>query len=158
MSGLPAADEVDAALMRQALVEAQAAAGDGEVPVGAVVAREGVILARGRNAVERLCDPTAHAEILALGAAAGAQQDWRLAGCTLVVTLEPCPMCLGAALNARIARVVYGASEPKFGACGSRTDLRAIPGYNHRVEAIGGVLADESAALLRSFFRRVRGN
>ena len=142
--------------MQAALAEARAAAGEGEVPVGAVVVRDGAIIARGRNSVERLRDPTAHAEVLAIGAAAGACGDWRLSGCTLVVTLEPCPMCLGAALNARLDRVVFAAREPKFGACGSRVDLSAIPGYNHRLAVEDGVMAEESAELLRDFFRRLR--
>jgi tRNA(adenine34) deaminase len=142
--------------MRLALAEAEAAAAQGEVPVGALVVRDGRILGRGRNAVERLKDPTAHAEMLAITAACTALDDRRLTGCTLVVTLEPCPMCLGAALNARLDRIVYAAPEPKFGACGSRVDLRTIPGYNHRCQVDSGVLAEQSADLLRAFFRGLR--
>lgn len=142
--------------MRAALAEAEAAAAEGEVPVGCVVVQGGRILGRGRNARERLRDPTAHAEIIALSAAAATLGDWRLAGCTLVVTLEPCPMCMGACLNARIERVVFGAREPKAGACGSVVDLSAPPGYNHRLTVRGGVLAEASAALLTAFFRARR--
>ncbi|GDY14990.1 tRNA-specific adenosine deaminase [Planctomycetota bacterium] len=154
--------DTDEDWMREALAEAGAAASAGEVPVGALVVSDGVILARGRNAVETLGDPTAHAEMLAIRAACaalpghGLRAARRLAGCVLVVTLEPCPMCLGAALHARIDRIVFAASEPKFGACGSVVDLRAPPGFNHALTATGGVLADESAALLKAFFRARR--
>lgn len=146
----------DERFMIAALDEARRAAEAGEVPVGAVVVHDGRIIGRGRNGVERLQDATAHAEILALGAASQTLGSWRLEGCTLFVTLEPCPMCLGASLNARVDRVVYGASEPKFGACGSVVDLRAIPRYNHEIAVIGGVLADDAAELMRAFFRDVR--
>ncbi|MCS6970501.1 MAG: tRNA adenosine(34) deaminase TadA [Planctomycetota bacterium] len=149
--------EEDLRWMRAALQEAEAAARDGEVPVGCVIVAQGRLLGRGRNARERLKDPTAHAELLAITAAAGALGDWRLNGCTLYVTLEPCPMCIGACLNARLDRVVYGAREPKAGACGSVVDLSAPPGYNHRLLVRGGVLAEESAALLTAFFRARRG-
>jgi tRNA(adenine34) deaminase len=155
---IPADDPgLDDRFMAEALAEAAAAADDGEVPVGAVVALDGRIIGRGRNGVERMQDPTAHAEIVAIGAAAQSIGDWRLTGCTLYVTLEPCPMCMGACLNARIGRVVYGASEPKFGACGSVIDLRQPPGYNHRCTVVGGVRGEASAKLLRSFFRARRG-
>ncbi len=142
--------------MRLALAEAEAAAADGEVPVGCLVVHDGRIIGRGRNARQRLKDPTAHAEMVAITAAASALGDWRLEGCTLYVTLEPCPMCMGACLNARIPRVVYGASEPKAGACGSIVDLRAPPGFNHRVEVLGGILAPACAELLVRFFRSRR--
>jgi tRNA(adenine34) deaminase len=142
--------------MRMALQEASEAAEDGEVPVGAVIVHEGRIIGRGRNACERLQDATAHAEIVAITAASQALGSWRLEACTLYVTLEPCPMCMGACLNARVPRVVYGAFEPKAGACGSVVDLRAPPGYNHRIEATSGVLGGESAMLLKSFFRALR--
>ena len=125
----------DADFMRMALQEASAASDDGEVPVGAIIVHEGRIIGRGRNACERLQDATAHAEIVAITAASQALGSWRLEACTLYVTLEPCPMCMGACLNARVPRVVYGAFEPKAGACGSVVDLRAPPGYNHRIEA-----------------------
>jgi tRNA(adenine34) deaminase len=142
--------------MRLALAEARAAGAEGEVPVGAIMVCDGRIVGRGRNACERLQDATAHAEILAISAASQSLGTWRLEECTLYVTLEPCPMCMGACLNARVPRVVYGALEPKAGACGSVVDLRAPEGYNHRVEATGGVLAAESSTILREFFRAVR--
>ncbi len=142
--------------MRVALHEAQAAGAEGEVPVGAVVVYDGRIIGRGRNACERLRDATAHAEMLALTAASQALGAWRLEDCTLYVTLEPCPMCMGACLNARVPRVVFGASEPKAGACGSVVDLRAPPGFNHRVDVCGGVLAEASSTLLKEFFRALR--
>lgn len=142
--------------MRLALAEAEAAAADDEVPVGALVVCDGRVIGKGRNARERLHDPTAHAEMIAITAAAQAVGDWRLTDCTLYVTLEPCPMCLGACLNARLPRLVYGASEPKAGACGSIVDLRAPPGFNHRIAVTGGVLAEDCAAVLVRFFRRRR--
>ena len=143
--------------MRLAMGEAEAAAGEGEVPVGCVIVREGRVIGRGRNARERLHDPTAHAEMVAITAAAHALGDWRLEQCTLYVTLEPCPMCMGACLNARVPRVVYGAREPKAGACGSIVDLRAPSGFNHRVEVAGGVLGKACAEMLVRFFRARRG-
>ena len=117
---------------------------------------DGRIVGRGRNACERLQDATAHAEILAISAASQSLGTWRLEECTLYVTLEPCPMCMGACLNARVRRVVYGALEPKAGACGSIVDLRAPEGYNHRLETTGGVLAGESSTIMREFFRQLR--
>lgn len=146
----------DSDFMLQALHEARLAAREGEVPIGAVVVRDGRVLGRGRNARERLKDATAHAEIIAITAASAALGDWRLERCTLYVTLEPCPMCLGACLNARVPRVVYGAREPKSGACGSIIDLRAPKGFNHACEVVDGVLADEAAALMVEFFRDLR--
>jgi tRNA(adenine34) deaminase len=142
--------------MRLALQEARGAGADGEVPVGALVVFGGRIIGRGRNACERLQDATAHAEIIAISAASQSLGSWRLEECTLYVTLEPCPMCMGACLNARVKRVVYGALEPKAGACGSVVDLRAPEGYNHALETSGGVLAGESSTLLRDFFRALR--
>ncbi|HEY6277092.1 MAG TPA: tRNA adenosine(34) deaminase TadA [Streptosporangiaceae bacterium] len=128
-----------------------------EVPVGAVVlGPDGEVLARAHNQRESDADPTAHAEILAIRAAARAIGSWRLEGCTLVVTLEPCPMCAGAVVAARIERVVYGAADPKAGAAGSLWDIPRDPRLNHRAEVVSGVLADESAALLREFFARRR--
>lgn len=153
----PPAAQTDEHWMRQALAEAEAAAAEGEVPVGAVIVHGGRIIGRGRNARERLNDPTAHAEMVAITAAAAAIGDWRLEDCTLYVTLEPCPMCMGACLNARIPRIVYAAREPKAGACGSVVDLRAPPGFNHRVEVTGGVLQEPCAGLLVRFFRSRRG-
>ncbi len=142
--------------MRMALREAAAAGDDGEVPVGAVIVHNGRVIGRGRNACERLKDATAHAEIVAITAASQALDTWRLEDCTLYVTLEPCPMCMGACLNARMKRVVYGAFEPKAGACGSVVDLRAPTGYNHALETTSGVLATDSSELLKSFFRAIR--
>ncbi len=129
-----------------------------EVPVGAVVLGPGGdVLARAHNQRESDADPTAHAEILAIRAAARAIGSWRLEGCTLVVTLEPCPMCAGAVVAARIGRVVYGAADPKAGAAGTLWDIPRDRRLNHRAEVIGGVLAEECAALLREFFARRRG-
>lgn len=142
--------------MSEALVMAKKAAALGEVPVGALVVRGETLLATAHNRCQIDADPTAHAEILAIRAAGQELGDWRLEGCILYVTLEPCPMCMGAALNARMGAVVYGAQEPKAGACGSVTDLRAPPGYNHALEVLGGVAADDSAALLKAFFRDLR--
>ena len=142
--------------MRIALHEAKLAGDEGEVPVGAVVVCDGRIVGRGRNACERLNDATAHAEMVAITAASQGLGTWRLEDCTLYVTLEPCPMCMGACLNARVKRVVYGAFEPKAGACGSVVDLRAPVGYNHAIEATSGVLGQESGELLKSFFRALR--
>ncbi|MGE3619269.1 MAG: nucleoside deaminase [Acidimicrobiia bacterium] len=144
--------ERDAALMALALEEARAAGAAGEVPVGALVVVDGEIVARAGNERERRGDPTAHAEVLALRAAAAAAGSWRLTGATLVVTLEPCPMCAGAALAARVARIVHGAADLKAGACGSLYNLCADPRLNHEIALTGGVRAEESAALLESFF------
>ena len=146
----------DTDFMRLALHEATLAGDVGEVPVGAVVVCDGRVIGRGRNACECLNDATAHAEMIAITAASQALGTWRLEDCTLYVTLEPCPMCMGACLNARVKRVVYGAFEPKAGACGSVVDLRALSGFNHAVEATSGVLGAESGALLTSFFRALR--
>jgi tRNA(adenine34) deaminase len=156
MSAPPLIPASDDDWMRLALSEARSAGADGEVPVGALVVCGGRIIGRGRNACERLQDATAHAEILAISAASQSLGSWRLEECTLYVTLEPCPMCMGACLNARVKRVVYGALEPKAGACGSVVDLRAPEGYNHALETSGGVLAGESSTLLRDFFRALR--
>lgn len=142
--------------MNVAMHEAKLAGDDGEVPVGAVIVCDGRIVGRGRNACEHLQDATAHAEMIAITAASQSIGSWRLEDCTLYVTLEPCPMCLGACLNARVKRVVYGAREPKAGACGSVVDLRAPPGFNHRLDVTGGVLAEESGELLKGFFRALR--
>ena len=144
----------DADLVREAL-RAATLSGAEDVPIGAVVwDADGVELARAGNARERSGDPTAHAEILALRAAARVHGDgWRLSGCTLAVTLEPCTMCAGALVLARVARVVFGAWEPKTGAVGSLWDVVRDRRLNHRPEVVGGVLADECAALLDRFFR-----
>jgi tRNA(adenine34) deaminase len=144
-------------LMGMALEEARAAFDCGEVPVGAVlVDRQGALLARAHNAPITLCDPTAHAEILLLRQAANALQNYRLPGTILFVTLEPCSMCVGAMLQARIRTLVYGASDAKAGAAGSVVDLTREPRFNHRMEVIGGVRAEECAGLLALFFRERR--
>jgi len=145
-------------LMRRALSVAEAAAETGDVPVGAlVVSPAGEVIAEAPNARERDRDPTAHAEVLALRAAAAARGEWRLDGCTLVVTLEPCTMCAGALVLARVSRLVYGADDPKAGAVGSLWDVVRDRRLNSRPEVVGGVLAEESAALLRGFFATHRG-
>jgi tRNA(adenine34) deaminase len=143
----------DVAAMGEALTEAAAATATGDVPVGAVlVGASGEVVGRGRNAREAAGDPTAHAEVLALRAAAAALGRWRLDDCTLVVTLEPCTMCAGAAVLARVPRLVFGAWDPKAGAAGSVRDVVRDSRLNHRVEVVGGVREEECAALLRSFF------
>lgn len=147
----------DAAFMREALDLARKAAAAGEVPVGAVVVRDGAVVGRGHNQPIAGADPTAHAEIMAMRDAGRALGNYRLAGCALYVTLEPCVMCSGAIMHARIRRVVYGARDPKTGACGSAIDLFAQPHLNHHAEVGGGMLADEAAALLQDFFTRRRG-
>lgn len=143
--------------MRAALAEARAATGHDDVPVGAVVLRDGLIVARRHNERELTGDPTAHAEVLALRDAAAHVGHWRLDECTLVVTLEPCPMCAGAMVNARLGHLVYGAADPKAGAAGSCFDLVDSTLLNHRVPRTTGVLADECGQLLRDFFRARRG-
>jgi len=142
--------------MRSALAEAKAAAEAGEVPVGAVVVAGGEIVARGHNRSETDRDPSAHAEIVALRAAARAEGNYRLTGATLYVTLEPCAMCMGALVQARIERLVFGAYDPKAGAAGSAIDLSDSPSFNHRFEINGGVLADECGAVLKTFFESKR--
>jgi tRNA(adenine34) deaminase len=146
----------DFLLMQQALAQAREAGAAGEVPVGAVVVRSGKVIAAGRNAPFESHDPTAHAEIVALRAAAQVLGNYRLDDCELFVTLEPCAMCSGAMLHARLKRVVFGAPDPKTGAAGSVVDLFAEPRLNHRTKVLGGVLASESGALLQRFFRRRR--
>ncbi len=139
--------------MREALDRARAAAASGEVPVGAVlIDAGGGLLARAANAPIASHDPSAHAEIGALRAAGQAVRNYRLPGCTLYVTLEPCAMCVGALVHARIARLVFAAPDPKSGACGSVIDLTSSPGFNHRIVVTRGVLQEESAELLRRFF------
>ncbi|NLD43700.1 MAG: tRNA adenosine(34) deaminase TadA [Chloroflexi bacterium] len=142
--------------MREALSEAAAAAEAGEIPVGAVVVWQDGVIGRGRNRKEELHDPTAHAEILALREAARTRGGWRLAGATLYVTLEPCPMCAGALVQARVQRVAFGVRDPKTGAAGSVYDLVRSPWLNHRLEVVSGVLADEVAALMEAFFQGLR--
>jgi tRNA(adenine34) deaminase len=148
--------ENDEVLMRAALVEARAAAAAGEVPIGAVAVLGGEIVARGQNRVLRDCDPTAHAEVVAMRAAAQAVGNYRLLDCGLFVTLEPCAMCAGAMIHARLGRVVYGAGDPKAGAAGSVLEVVNHPRLNHQMDVTGGVLAEECGDLLREFFRERR--
>jgi len=144
-------------LMRLALEDARRSQGWGDVPIGALVARGQEVLARAGNERERRGDPTAHAEILALREAAERAGSWRLDGCALYVTLEPCAMCAGAVVLARIDRLVFGAADPKAGFAGSLEDLVRDPRLNHRVEVASGVLAEEAGDLLRDFFASRRG-
>ena len=146
----------DERFMRAALAEALAADAEGEVPIGAVVVRAGKIIGRGYNQREKLNDPTAHAEMIALTAASAAMGTWRLDDCTLYATLEPCTMCAGAIVLARIARLVFGATDPKAGACISLFGIPTDDRLNHRVDVTDGVLVDECGAILRSFFARQR--
>jgi tRNA(Arg) A34 adenosine deaminase TadA len=144
--------------MQLALECAREAGAGGEVPVGAVIVSEaGRLLARGANSPIARHDPTAHAEIVALRAAGAAAGNYRLPGCTLYVTLEPCAMCVGALVHARVARLVYGAADPKTGACGSVFDLAASPAHNHRLTVQGGVLAAACGEQLKAFFAERRG-
>ena len=145
----------DEDFMREALALAAEAARAGEVPVGAIVVKDGRIIAGGYNRPISSADPTAHAEIVALRAAAAAEGNYRLPACELYVTLEPCAMCVGAMVHARLARVVYGARDPKTGACGSVTDLTALA-TNHQTAFEGGLLAEECGALLKRFFAERR--
>jgi tRNA(adenine34) deaminase len=150
------AELTDLEYLRAAIDEAMAAERDGEVPVGAVVVFEGAIVGRGNNRVLRDNDPTAHAEIVAMRAAGQTLGNYRLEGCTLYVTLEPCAMCAGAILHARIRRLVYAAADPKAGACGSVLSVMNHPQLNHKVEVEAGALAEECGALLTNFFRARR--
>lgn len=152
------APEDDERFMRAALVEARATSASDDVPVGAVVVRDGRIIGRGRNQRELLQDPTAHAEILAITAAAAEVGHWRLERCTLYVTLEPCAMCAGAIVLARIPRVVFGAPDPKAGAAGSVMNVASDPRLNHRAVLDSGCLREECAEVLREFFRRLRSS
>lgn len=146
----------DEHFLRQALTEAQRAFEEGEVPVGAVVVLEGKVIGRGHNRREGLNDPTAHAEVLAITAAANYLEDWRLEGCTLYVTKEPCPMCAGAIVNSRLTRLVFGAWDEQAGCAGSLYQLCRDPRFNHQLEVKGGVLEEECGELLREFFQRQR--
>ena len=146
----------DVRYMRLALELAQQSASEGEVPVGAVVVRDGEIIGTGRNRRERLGNALAHAELEAIDEACRHLGGWQLVNCTLYVTLEPCPMCAGAMINARIGRVVQGTLNPKAGSCGSVVDLFKLR-YNHRPEVITGVLEDECSGILKEFFRQLRG-
>jgi len=149
---VPAAEQFDLEFMRIALAEARAAGERGEVPIGAVIVMEGQIVARAGNRTITHCDPTAHAEIVALREAAQRAGNYRLLGANLYVTIEPCAMCAGAMIQARIARLVYGADDPKGGAVCSSLSVPDHPQLNHRVEVVAGILADESAEILRTFF------
>jgi tRNA(adenine34) deaminase len=146
----------DRQAMHAAVAEARLAAEAGEVPIGAVVVHQSAIIARGQNRVLRDVDPTAHAEIVALRGAAAALANYRLSGCTLYVTLEPCAMCAGAMIHARIDRLVYAAADPKAGACGSVLSVLNHPQLNHEMQVEQGIAAAESAELLRKFFRERR--
>jgi len=155
MNSMGANERDDERYMRVALELAKLAAAEEETPVGAVIVRDGVIVGEGRNRREKDKQALAHAEIEAIYAASQALGGWRLPGCTLYVTLEPCPMCAGAIINARLPRVVYGAFDSKAGSCGSVIDLFALP-YNHRPQYRGGILKEDCAALLSEFFRSLR--
>jgi len=146
----------DERFMALAIAEAQAALAHDDVPIGCVVVRDGAVIGRGHNEREFLADPTAHAEVLALREAAAHDGSWRVLDATLYVTLEPCAMCAGAIVLARVPRVVYGCPDPKAGAAGSVLDVLGEPRLNHRPEVVGGVLEDECAELLRAFFRARR--
>ena len=146
----------DLNFMQAALDEARQSAEAGEVPIGAVLVREGAIIARGQNRVLRDVDPTAHAEIVAMRAAAKALGNYRLNGCTLYVTLEPCAMCAGAMIHARIDRLVFAAPDPKTGACGSVLSVLNHPELNHQMQVEQGIAGEEAAELLRGFFRERR--
>ena len=141
--------------MKLALEEAERAFSEGEVPIGAVIVKDGIVVGRGHNQVERLRDPTAHAEIIAITSAASTLNNWRLKGCTIYVTVEPCPMCAGALILSRIDRLVYGADDKKFGALGSVFDIAKYR-FNHKFEVEKGVLAREAEELLKVFFSQIR--
>ena len=144
------------AYMGAAFREAEAALDEGEVPVGCVIVHDGRIIGRGHNQRETLNDPTAHAEMIAITQAAAALESWRLLNCTMYVTLEPCAMCAGALVLSRLPRVVYGASDPRAGACGTLMDIVRDPRLNHRVEVHSAVMGDRCAAILKDFFRAKR--
>lgn len=142
--------------MRVALRQAELAYDAGEVPIGCVIVKDGRVVGKGHNQVEQLRDATAHAEILAIGAASSSLENWRLDGCTLYVTLEPCPMCAGAILNGRITRVVYGSADSRFGGCGTTIDVLTGNALQRAVALTGGVLAQECLGLIRGFFQEMR--
>jgi tRNA(adenine34) deaminase len=156
LTSMPPFSLEDQCFMKEALAFARIAFSEREVPIGAVVVREGKLLGRGRNRRERLADPTHHAEVEAIREAAAAAGNWRLEGATLYATVEPCPMCAGAAVNARIARIVFGCADPKAGYCGTLGNIPQDPRLNHRCAVEGGLLAEESADLLRMFFQARR--
>lgn len=146
----------DAKWMEEAIRQADRAAEEGEVPVGAVIVSKGKIVGRAHNQVETLHDATAHAEMIAITQASEALEDWRLEGAEIYVTMEPCPMCAGALVLSRVARIVYGAADPIAGACGSVFNIVAEKRLNHRIPVTAGVLADRCGELLRAFFRKRR--
>ena len=146
----------DEKFMRLALRQAEMAFDANEVPIGCVIVKEGKVIGKGYNQVESLKDATAHAEILAIGAASSAVENWRLSDCTLYVTLEPCPMCAGAILNSRISRVVYGSPDSRFGGCGTTVDVISNNALKRDVVITSGVLAEECLGLLQLFFQEMR--
>ena len=148
--------EEDLVFMRIALEQAAQSAAIGEVPIGAVLVHQGTIVAQSHNHRETWQDPTAHAEMIAIRESAKMLGRWRLIDTTLFVTLEPCAMCLGAIILARIPRLVFGATDPKAGACGSVLDFASNPRLNHRVEVVGGILAEDSQRMLTQFFKEIR--
>ncbi len=149
-------NEQDTIFMKEAMQEAKKAEALGEVPIGAVIVKDGKVIARGFNLRETYKDPTAHAEILAIQEASEVLGGWRLHGCTLYVTLEPCQMCAGALIQARLDKVVYGAADPKAGCAGSLCNLLEDNRFNHQLEVVPGHLAEESSQLLKQFFRKLR--
>ncbi|MFC4098776.1 tRNA adenosine(34) deaminase TadA [Paenibacillus xanthanilyticus] len=148
--------EEDQRWMQEAIEEARKAEAIGEVPIGAVIVKDGSIIGRGHNLRETTADPTAHAEMVAIREASKHLGAWRLMGCTLYVTLEPCPMCAGALVQSRIHKVVYGTTDPKAGCAGTLMNLLQEPRFNHETEMVSGVLQEECAALLTNFFRKLR--
>jgi tRNA(adenine34) deaminase len=142
--------------MKLALIEAQKALAEGEVPVGAVVVHDNKIIGKGHNQTEALQDPTAHAEIIAISAAANTLRSWRLGDCSIYVTMEPCSMCAGAIVLARVSSLVFGVIDPKAGACGSIRNIVQDHRLNHRVDIVSGILESEASALLKSFFKHLR--
>lgn len=153
---MPPFDDLDHHFMQQALTLARSATLIGEVPIAALLVREGIVIAEAHNLRETRQDPTAHAELIAIQEGARRTNSWRLTGTTLYVTLEPCAMCIGAIVLARITRLVFGATDPKAGACGSIMNIPPEPRLNHHVEVAGGLFAEESQALLQDFFRQLR--
>jgi len=151
-------EQIDERYMRMAIDAAQVAEENGDVPIGAVIVYQSQVIGRAYNQREQLKDPTAHAEIIALTQAASFVGSWRLHGCTIYVTLEPCPMCAGALVLGRLDRLVYGCPDPKTGACGSLYDIVRDQRLNHRLEVTPGVLADDCATLLQTFFQQRRNN
>ena len=156
MTDVPITSQTDITFMQAAIAQARAAENEGEVPIGAVIVRDGAILASGNNRVLRDHDPSAHAEVVALRQAGKLLGNYRLDDCDLYTTLEPCAMCAGAIIHARIRRLIYAADDPKAGACGSVLGVLNHPRLNHRLEVVSGVLADECGALLTNFFRARR--